>query len=133
MSARPRFLPAGWPDRTGWRLPVRPERSDEPWGSYLEIVARAQVGDFSRSEALVDLALAHDEELDHVGELAGAIASHEQLRRLFPLVGTSRSFFASIVANESHWLDFAEACIANRFDTELRPLFFSEFLERRDV
>jgi hypothetical protein len=130
MGERPRFLPAGWPERTGWRLPVRPAEVGEPWGSFLDIVARAQVGDFSRGDTLVELALSHGDELDHVAELAGAIASHAQLRRLFALVGTSRSFFVSVAANESHWLDFAEACIANRFDTELRPLFFSEFLER---
>ncbi len=133
MGTRPKFLPEDWPDRTGWRLPVRPERVDGPWGRFLEIVAQAQLGDFSHGDELIELALAHEDELHHVGELAGAIATHEQLQRLFPLVGTNRSFFASVVANESHWLDFAEVCIANRFDTELRPLFFSEFLEPCNV
>jgi hypothetical protein len=130
---RPRFLPEGWPDRTGWRLPVRPERADEPWQTFLDIVVGAQLGDFSRGDELVELALAHDDELDHVSELTGAIATHEQLRRTWPMIGTRRSFAASIIANESHWLDFCDACIANRFDSELRPLFFSEFLERWDV
>jgi hypothetical protein len=132
---RPRFLPEGWPDRTGWRLPVRPERVDGPWGAFFDIVACAQLGDFSHGDALIQLARDHSEELhsSHVAELVGAIATQTQLRGMFDLIGTGRSFFVSVIANASHWLDFAEACIANRFDSELRPLFFSEFLEAYEL
>lgn len=141
---RPRFLPRDWPEYTGWRLPpVTPHRlgeqsrrdSDDPWDRYLFVLARALEGDLGHGEVLVELVLG---QLDHlrgseVEALAGSILAHDHLRRLFPLIGTDRSFSVSLVAGASGWLDFAAAMFPNRFDTELRPLFFSGFVEARDA
>lgn len=140
----PRFLPRHWPGDTGWRLPpVLPYpvddpallAGDDPWGRYLFILTRAMQGDFGYADALVDLFLHEEERLRHsaIESLAGAILDHEHLRRLFPVIGTKRSFELSHLARASYWVEFLEPMFSNRFDSELKGLFFSQFVEARDV
>ena len=141
---RPRFLPRAWPGDTGWRLPpllpypLDDEAllgSEDPWDRYLFILTRAMQGDFGYADPLVDLFVHEEKRLLHseIEILAGAILDHEHLRRLFPVIGTKRSFDMSRLARASYWLEFLDPMFGNRFDAELKGLFFSQFVEARDV
>jgi hypothetical protein len=144
LSERPTWLSEDWPHYTGWRLPTVPPhplddpallQSASPWDRFLYVLVRAQAGDFRYGDALVDLVL---NELPRLGgseveALAGAILSVEELRRVFPLIGSEHSFSVSRVAKASYWIEFLEPMFGNRFDSELRPLFFSHFLEAREL